>query len=165
MEISLDLCDLGCGISQARISHLEGLAGPVASQDGTIGRIAYQANVLLEARDPELQSILVRTNESALFAPETSVPFNDTWEFQINLTGPVIDPAGLTVTVQSDNEVVPIVVGFVFPSTEGTFTIAQGQSSAFFLAPRVGEERITANITASAGNVSKSAVVYVFEIK
>ena len=28
MEISLDLCDLGCGISQARISHLEGLAGP-----------------------------------------------------------------------------------------------------------------------------------------
>src|SRR5262249_31900370 len=80
----------------------------IASQDATIQRIAYQANVLIQDTTPDLDSLLVRAYSTEQFSDYTRVQPGNDWEFQIALTGPALDPVGFTVLMGSDKSEVPV---------------------------------------------------------
>jgi hypothetical protein len=75
-----------------------------------VNRIAYQANVLVQDTEPDLDSILVR-GTGGVFGP---VAFNlargFTWEYQLTLTGAVLQGAPpFNIPVQSDDKLnVPV---------------------------------------------------------
>jgi len=133
----------------------------VASADATIQRIAYQANVLIQDTTPELDSLLVRRFPTDPFATSTNVELGHDWEFQITLTGPVVEPPGkFTVQLDSDHDEVPIFF-FGVPQTQASFTLSTDQTSAVFRAPFT-RGITTATITAVGNRVTKTATVRVF---
>jgi hypothetical protein len=136
----------------------------IGNEDATINRIAYQANVLIKDETPDLDSLLVRALPIDSFAPRTLVFPGHDWEFQITLTGPVIDPGGLTVQVQSDINEVPIATAFVpggghLPETQAGFILQAGQTSAIFRAPATGSVFAKATITATGTHAVRTAEV------
>jgi hypothetical protein len=122
----------------------------IASQDATIQRIAYQANVLLEDTTPDLDSLLVRSYPTQPFVDDTLVQPGDSWEFQITLTGPA--PGGFTVHLSSDSENdVPV---------QRSVTLTQGQTSAVFRAPATSANAHVAAIISAVGTrATKTAIV------
>jgi len=105
---------------------------------------------------PDLDSILVRPSGTTVqFAQEASLVSGDSWDFQINLTGPVADPTLLVPLKSSDPNDAPAP-----PATE----LKQGQTSANFLGgsaknPQLGPIDVT--ITASGKQVTKTAVLHI----
>jgi hypothetical protein len=135
----------------------------VASTDATIQRIAYQANVLIQDTTPDLDSLLVRRFPTDQFSTSADVEIRHDWEFQITLTGPVVDPPGqFTVNVQSDQDEVPIFF-FGGPRTQASFTLSTGETSVIIRAPFT-RGLTTATITAVGNRVTKTATVRVFRI-
>ena len=77
--------------------------------DTNLNRLAYQANVLLNDVEPDLKSILVRpSGTGAAFAPEATIDNASKWDFQITLTGPVIDATFLILLQSSDPSHAPV---------------------------------------------------------
>jgi hypothetical protein len=128
----------------------------IASQDATIQRIAYQANVLIQDTTPDLDSLLVRAYPTDQFSDYAHVQPGDDWEFQITLTGPALDPGGFTVLMGSDSERdVPV---------QRSVALTPGQSSAVFRAPATADHADTvavAAITAVGTRTTKTATVAV----
>ena len=82
--------------------------GATQGPDTILSRIAYQANVLLKDLEPDLDSILVKPEGFGVFAPEASIASGDKWDFQVTLTGPVIDPTFLILLQSSDPNAAPV---------------------------------------------------------
>jgi predicted nucleic acid-binding Zn-ribbon protein len=104
---------------------------------------------------PELDSILVRPSSFGVFGPEATINSGDSWDFQINLTGPVVDPTFLVSLQSSDPKDVPVLA-----ATE----IKQGNSSGNFLGgkainPQTGKIDVT--ISATGKKVTKTAILHV----
>ena len=59
-----------------------------------------------------------------MFAPEATIQSGSKWDFQVTLTGPVIDPTFLILLTSSDPTSVPVVA-----ATE----LTAGQTSGAFL--------------------------------
>jgi hypothetical protein len=55
-----------------------------------------------------LDSILVKPEGFGVFAPEASIASGDKWDFQVTLTGPVIDPTFLILLQSSDPNAAPV---------------------------------------------------------
>ena len=108
--------------------------------------------MLVQDNEPDLESILVRPAGSVIaFAPQCFVAPGGQWEYQINLTGPVLDPT-FFIPLQSDNK-------HDAPVNPGT-QLTQNQMSASFHGGTIdaaapGEEIIT--ITATGRHVTKTA--------
>jgi hypothetical protein len=120
--------------------------------DTILGRIAYQANVLVNDLEPDLESILVRNEALGTgFVPEATLDSGDKWDFQITLTGPVLDPTFLVLLQSSDPNAAPVAA-----ATQ----LTTGQTSAAFfggVARSAVGERVT--ITAVGRRVTKTAVL------
>ena len=76
--------------------------------DTILSRIAYQANVLVKDLEPDLDSLLVKPDGFGVFGPEASIHTGDKWDFQVTLTGPVIDPTFLILLTSSDPAIAPV---------------------------------------------------------
>jgi hypothetical protein len=88
-----------------------------------LSRIAYQANVLVKDTEPDLVSILVKPEGFGVFAPEADIASGANWDFQINLSGPVLDPTFLVLLQSSDPNAAPVAA-----ATQ----LTTGQTSASF---------------------------------
>ena len=121
-------------------------------------RIAYQANVLVQDTEPDLDSILVRrAGLNVAFTPQCPLMPDDQWEYQINLTGPVTG-ATFTVSLGSDSGDAPVP-----PFTQ----LSQLQMSASFpggtIPANAPQEEIT--ITAKGRRVTKTAKLVVTTLR
>jgi hypothetical protein len=92
--------------------------------DTILSRIAYQANVLMKDLEPELDSLLVKPEGFGVFAPEATIISGEKWDFQVTLTGPVIDPTFLIQLQSSDPTAAPVAA-----ATQ----LTTGQTSGSFL--------------------------------
>jgi hypothetical protein len=130
----------------------------VLGGDSALHRIAYQANVLVRDMEPDLESILVRPAGSmAGFLPEIQLRPGDKWEFQITLTGPVVDPTFLIPLGSSDKNAAPIAA-----ATQ----LMNGQiSAAFFGGTVVGIVDEAVTLTAFGRRVSRTATLIIKSIK
>lgn len=127
-----------------------------------ISGMSYQAHVLVRDTNPELESILVRpTGGGIAFSPSTSVRAGEAWEYQINLTGPVVRPTELILLSSSDPSNIPI---------SAATQLQQGSVSAAFAAPRTtagasGHAIITGFFTRRDGSVvQKTATVEITQV-
>jgi hypothetical protein len=123
--------------------------------DTLLSRIAYQANVLVKDLEPDLDSLLLKPDGFGVFAPEITIASRDKWDFQVTLTGPVIDRTFLIPLQSSDPNAVPVPA-----ATE----LGTGQTSGSFLGgtatnPERGVKTVT--ITASGKRVTKTAILHV----
>jgi hypothetical protein len=122
--------------------------------DGSrLPRISYQANVLVQDTEPDLDSILVR-GTGGVFGP---VAFNlargFTWEYQLTLTGAVLqgDPP-FNIPVRSDDKLNVPVNPAPAISSGGTTT---GPVPGGKIGPATPDETLT--ITATGRHVTKTA--------
>jgi len=105
---------------------------------------------------PDLDSILVRpSGTSVQFGHEASLQSGDSWDFQINLTGSVVDPTFLIPMKSSDPAEAPAPA-----ATE----LKQGQSSANFHGDKVTNKQgvpIDVTITATGKQATKTALLHI----
>jgi hypothetical protein len=133
-------------------------AAHMGGSETLLQRIAYQASVLLKDLQPDLDSILVREAGSAVaFQPEAfiSSASNFQWEFQVNLTGPVVDNVFLIPLQSSKPSIAPVAAA--------TQLVTNQTSGAFFgghIAPFGGFGE-TFTITATGRHVTKAAILHV----
>src|SRR5262249_7381477 len=122
----------------------------IQGPDTILSRIAYQANVLLKDLEPDLDSLLVKPEGRGVFAPQADLFQGDKWDFQVTLTGPVIDPTFLILLQSSDPSAVPVAAATQLTTgqTSGSFL---GGTVAFFVQP--GE---TVTITAIGKRVTRT---------
>jgi hypothetical protein len=124
--------------------------------DSLLGRIAYQANVLVRDLEPELESLLVKPDGSNVpFAPEAEIPLGGKWDYQVNLTGPVVDGTFLILIQSSDPSAAPVA-----PATQ----LLTNQTSGAFLGG-VGMVPANVRVTASAKGISKTALVRIISTR
>ena len=119
--------------------------------DTILSRIAYQANVLLKDLEPDLDSILVKPEGFGVFAPEATIASGDKWDFQVTLTGPVIDSTFLILLQSSDPNSAPVAA-----ATQ----LTTGQTSDSFLggtATSIIRPHQIVTITAIGKRVTKTA--------
>jgi hypothetical protein len=119
--------------------------------DTLLSRIAYQANVLVRDLEPDLDSILVKPQGSGIFAPEADLASGDEWDFQITLTGPVIDPTFLVLLQSSDPAAVPVAAATQLTTTQTSATFLGGTATT---SVRPAE---TVTITAVGRRVTRTA--------
>jgi hypothetical protein len=105
---------------------------------------------------PDLDSILLRPSGSSVaFGPEATINSGDKWDYQVNLTGPVVGPTFLVLLKSSDPADAP-----VDPATE----IKQGQTSGSFLGGQGKNpqtQRLDITITASGKQETKTAILHI----
>jgi hypothetical protein len=105
---------------------------------------------------PDLDSILVRPSGTSIsFGPEATLNSGDKWEFQLNLTGAVVDPTFLISLKSSDPADAPVAA-----ATE----IKQGQSNGNFLGGKgtnSQNQAIDVTITAIGKQARKTAVLHI----
>jgi hypothetical protein len=120
-----------------------------------LSRIAYQANVLVKDTEPDLVSILVKPEAFGAFAPEADLTSGQNWDFQITLSGPVLDPTFLVLLQSSDPTAAPVAA-----ATQ----LTTGQTSASFFGGTARtsirpEETVT--ITAVGRRVTRTATLVI----
>jgi hypothetical protein len=122
--------------------------------DTLLGRIAYQANVLVKDLEPDLDSLLLRVEGSSVaFAPEITIPSGQKWDYQVTLTGPVIDLTFLILLKSSDPTAAPIAA-----ATQ----LSTGQTSGTFLGGvATAQLNQTVTITAVGKHVTKTATIII----
>jgi hypothetical protein len=121
--------------------------------DTILSRIAYQANVLVKDLEPDLDSILVKPDGFGVFAPEASINSGDKWDFQVALTGPVIDPTFLILLQSSDPNSAPVAA-----ATQ----LTTGQTSGSFLGGiATSSQDTTVVITAIGKRVTRTAKLHI----
>jgi hypothetical protein len=121
--------------------------------DTVLSRIAYQANVLVKDLEPDLDSLLLKPDDQGVFAPEITIASGEKWDFQVTLTGPVIDRTFLIPLKSSDPDAVPVAA-----ATE----LVTGQTSGSFLGgTATSSEQKTVTITASGKRVTKTAILHI----
>jgi len=125
--------------------------------DTNLNRLAYQANVLLNDIEPDLKSILVRPSGTAIaFAPETTIPTGSQWDFQVNLTGPVIDATFLILLQSSNPSAAPVAA-----ATQ----LNQGDTSGAFLGGTATNPSphttIDVTITAIGRRATRTAILHI----
>lgn len=105
---------------------------------------------------PDLDSILVRPSGTSIsFGPEATLNSGDNWDFQLNLTGAVVDPTFLVSLKSSDSADAPVAA-----ATE----IKQGQSSGNFLGGKgtnSQNQAIDVTIAATGKQSTKTAVLHI----
>ncbi len=89
-----------------------------------------------------------------MFAPEATIQSGSKWDFQVTLTGPVIDPTFLILLTSSDPTSVPVVAATELTAgqTSGAFlggVATSSRTSAGFLNGR-NSPRVTASGTEKA---------------
>jgi hypothetical protein len=121
--------------------------------DTILSRIAYQANVLLKDLEPDLDSILVKPDGFGVFGPEATINAGNKWDFEVTLTGPVIDPTFLILLTSSDPAGAPA------PAATQLLT---GQSSGSFLGGTTASNaQPTVVITAIGRRVTRTATLHI----
>jgi hypothetical protein len=104
--------------------------------DTGIARMAYQANVLLQVVEPELDSILVAADDPApVYQPSALLDVGNQWLGRVTLTGPA--EADLVVELLSDNNLV----------TVADVPFRQGEMSKDFGPRAVGVPASSSNVT------------------
>jgi hypothetical protein len=140
----------------------------VAVQGGgsVLNRIAYQANVLVQDTEPDLDSILVRRAGGGTFQPSADFTLSGGevfWDFQLRLTGPAPQtPPPFSVQVDASdsfNVVVPSLV--VIPAAQQSIVIANNP-----IAGSAPIETVTITATAAFGkHTVKTATLVINHLK
>ena len=146
----------------------------VMSTDAHLDRLSYQANVLLRDDNPDLESVLVRLSGFGEFGPTVTLQPDQTWEYEITLTGPVLKASEAVTVTTSDPVHVPI-TAMPFPgiAVSTVVGVPQGEVSATGVAPAVSgsgtldtPSTITAFFTRADGSlVSKTASIHLTVLK
>jgi hypothetical protein len=128
-----------------------------ATQGGEtrLGRIAYQANVLVRDLEPELESLLVKPDGVGVpYAAETTISTGSKWDFQVTLTGPVVDPTFL-ILLQSSDPAAPVAAAIQLLTTQTSGAFLGG------VAKNETNSTVDVTITASAKGISKTAILHI----
>jgi len=122
--------------------------------DTILSRLAYQANVLMKDLEPELDSLLVKPHGFGVFGPEATIDNGGQWDFEVILTGPVIDRTFLIPLQSSDPDVAPVAAATELPTGHDRGSFLGGTTKG-----RNRREDVT--ITAFGKRVRKTAVLHV----
>ncbi len=116
----------------------------IGSNDAHLDRFSYHADVLVHDLNPDLESILVRSVGASSFMPSTTMVAGSAWEYQITMTGGVLQPFDLIVVESSDPADVSL--GVPLQMVEIPMNATSGSAGAPPTSPNRG---VTATITAS----------------
>lgn len=126
--------------------------------------ISYQANVLVQDTEPDLESILLRFAGSGPFVPSLNITVDGVhpvfWDFQLSLTGPVPqDPQHPTFNVVVESsDLVNVPTAFLA-------TISEGNASAIFpnnfVLGTCPVEAVTLTATAASTGTIKTATLII----
>jgi hypothetical protein len=105
---------------------------------------------------PDLDSILVRPSGTSIqFSPEATLNTGDKWDFQVNLTGPAVDPTFLISLKSSDPNDAPVAAATQLKKGDTSGTILGGKATN----PSSGVIDVT--ISATGKRMTKTATLHI----